>query len=258
MNKILARKIGQIAMAGVMALGCMTPMMGVAATDLTFGGGAADVAVIGNKSVGQTQGDYDVALEVDFDEAQQNTDNMTGDSVEQSKYTVYATAESADPSTEVYADKASSDVMVAVPKTIVLNGDVDKNTASTGEYKVAVRGNVDPKYDIVVKPNAKNLKMVNVGNAAAEYNASVTQDGILFNGDNIPTEFGGNQDVDGKTITPTVHTGTVSSTIKRAGSYKGTMQFKLQYAAKNTEGLGEEGADAAVVSATGADLAAAE
>lgn len=39
-------------MAGVMALGCMTPMMGMAATDLTFGGSAADVAVVGNKSVG--------------------------------------------------------------------------------------------------------------------------------------------------------------------------------------------------------------
>lgn len=52
MNKILARKFGKIAMAGVMALGCMTPMMGVAATDLTFGGDTANVAVVGNKSVG--------------------------------------------------------------------------------------------------------------------------------------------------------------------------------------------------------------
>ena len=34
------------------------------------------------------------------------------------------------------------------------------------------------------------------------------------------------------------------------------MKFVLGYAAKNSEGLGADGIDAAVVSATGADLAA--
>lgn len=254
MNKYLASKFGKIAMAGVLALGCMTPMMGMAATEWNF---SDSIAVVGNVSEGQTQADYDTALGVNFDESQQTAENMAGKSEEQDKHTVYATAESANPSTEVYADKASSDVTIAIPKNIVLNGDVNSAQASTGDYKVAVKGNVDPNYDIVVKPNAKTLKMVNTGNAAVEYNASVTQDGVLFNGDNIPTEFGGNQDVDGKTITPTVHTGTVSSTIKRAGSYKGTMTFELGYAAKDTDGLGADGVDAAVVSATGADLTVA-
>lgn len=254
MNIKFMKQAGKIAMAGVMALGCMTPMMGMAATEWNFSDG---IAVVGNVSVGSTEGDYDTALGVNFDESQQNT-NMTGQSVEQDKHTVYATAESTTPSTEVYADKASSDVEIAIPKNIVLDGSANSAQPSTGAYKVAVRGNVDPRYDVVVKPNATGLKMVNVGNAAVEYNATVTQNGVLFNGDNIPMQFGGNQDIDGKTITPTIHTGTVSSTIKRAGSYKGTMTFELDYAEKDSAGLGETGVDTAVVTATDSPLAAVE
>ena len=250
------KKVMSLVMAGVMSFTMASGAL--AAYDLTFGSdGQAGIASMGNPSVASTSGDYDTALGVDFDAAQQTSDNMTGQSVEQDKNTVYEKATQKEESTEVVADKASCDIMIAVPKTIVLNGNVDKNTASTGQYTIAVKGNVDPNYDVVVKPNAKTLKMVNNGNAAVKYDATVTQDGILFNGDKIPTEFGGNKDVDGKTITPTVHTGTVSSIIKRTGSYTGTMSFEITYAEKNTEGLGEEGADAAVVSATGADLVVA-
>lgn len=248
-------KILSMVMAGVLT--CTMASGALAAYDLNFDP-ESNTATMGNVSSGSTQGDYDTALGVGFDAAQQNSENMVGKSEEQDKHTVYGKATQESESLEVYADKASSNVMIAIPKNIVLNGDVDKDTPSTGEYKIAVIGNVDPSYDIVVKPNAKDLKMVNVGNAAVEYNATVTQDGVLFNGDNIPTEFGGNQDVDGNTITPTIHTGTVSSTIKRTGQYTGTMTFEISYAQKNTEGLGLEGIDAAVVSATGAELIAAE
>lgn len=255
MNKIKAIKFASAILAGMLAA---APMTGVAALqDITFGSGdTAMVGTIGNKSTASTQKDYQTALGKDFAAAEQTKDLMDGISEEQSANTVYEKATSNAPETTVYADKASSDVMVAVPKAIVLDGSVDKDHASEGLYSVAVRGNVDPNYDVVVKPDAKALEMVNTGNAAIKYNATVEQDGVLFNGMNIPMEFGGTTDVDGTTITPMVHTGKVSQTIKRTGSYKGTMKFVLGYDTKNTSGLGADGADAAVVSATGADLAA--
>lgn len=253
MNKIKTMKFASAILAGMLAA---APMTGVAKLqDIQFGSGdTAMVGTIGNKSTASTQKDYQTALDKAFAVDAQTKDLMDGVSTEQDKNTVYEKATSNAPETTVYADKASSDVMVAVPKAIVLDGSVDKNTASEGLYSVAVRGNVDPNYDVVVKPDAKALEMVNTGNEVIKYNAKVEQDGVLFNGMNIPMEFGGNTDVDGSTITPMVHTGKVSQTIKRTGSYKGTMKFVLGYAAKNTEGLGDAGVDAAVVSATGADL----
>lgn len=255
MNKIKAIKFASAILAGMLAA---APMTGVAALqDIQFGqDGTAMVGTIGNKSTASTQKDYQTALGKDFAAAEQTKDVMDGISEEQDAHTVYEKATDNAPETTVYADKASSDVMVAVPKAIVLDGSVDKDHASEGLYSVAVRGNVDPNYDVVVKPDAKALEMVNTGNAAIKYNATVEQDGVLFNGMNIPMEFGGTTDVDGTTITPMVHTGKVSQTIKRTGSYKGTMKFVLGYDTKNTSGLGADGADAAVVSATGADLAA--
>lgn len=256
MNKIKTMKFVSAILAGMLAA---APMTGVAELqNIQFGSDAtAMVGTIGNKSTASTQKDYQTALGTGFAADAQTKDNMDGVSVEQENaHTVYEKATDNAPTTTVYADKASSDVMVAVPKAIVLDGSVDKNTASEGLYSVAVRGNVDPNYDVVVKPDAKALEMVNTGNAAIKYDATVEQDGILFNGMNIPMEFGGTTDVDNNTITPMVHTGKVSQTIKRTGSYKGTMKFVLGYAAKNTEGLGAAGVDGAVVSATNADLAA--
>lgn len=256
MNKIKTMKFASAILAGMLAA---APMTGVAALqDIQFGqNGTAMVGTIGNKSTASTQEDYRTALGTNFAADAQTKDNMDGISAEQHANTVYEKATSNTPTTTVYADKASSDVMVAVPKAIVLDGSVDKDHASEGLYSVAVRGNVDPNYDVVVKPDAKALEMVNTGNAAIKYNATVEQDGVLFNGMNIPMEFGGTTDVDNNPITPTVHNGKVSQIIKRTGSYKGTMKFVLGYAAKNTEGLGADHVDAAVVSATNADLAKA-
>lgn len=254
MNKIKTMKFASAILAGMLAA---APMTGVAELqNIQFGSDAtAMVGTIGNKSTKSTQKDYQTALGTNFTADQQTAANMDGISAEQHANTVYEKATDNAPQTTVYADKASSDVMVAVPKAIVLDGSVDKDHASEGLYSVAVRGNVDPNYDVVVKPDAKALEMVNTGNAAIKYNATVEQDGVLFNGMNIPMEFGGNTDVDNNTITPTVHTGKVSQTIKRTGSYKGTMKFVLGYDQKNKSGLGAEGIDAAVVSATNADLA---
>lgn len=253
MNKIKSMKFASAILAGMLAA---APMTGVAALqDIQFGSDdTAMVGTIGNKSTASTQKDYQTALDKAFAAAEQTKDVMDGKSKEQDKNTVYEKATSNTPETALYADKASSDIMAVLPKIIVLDGSVDKDNASTGVYTLAFRGNVDPNYDAVAKPNAKTLKMVNTGNADIQYNAKVEQDGVLFNGMNIPMEFGGNTDVDGTTITPTVHTGKVSQTIKRAGSYRGTMNFVLGYAEKNTEGLGDAGVDAAVVSETGADL----
>lgn len=209
MNKIKTMKFASAILAGMLAA---APMTGVAALqDIQFGSDAtAMVGTIGNKSTASTQKDYQTALGTDFAADAQTKDNMDGKSEEQSKWTVYEKATNNAPTTTVYADKASSDVMIAVPKAIVLDGSVDKDTASEGLYSVAVRGNVDPNYDVVVKPDAKALEMVNTGNAAIKYNATVEQNGVLFNGMNIPMEFGGTTDVDGTPITPMVHTGKVS------------------------------------------------
>lgn len=209
MNKIKTMKFASAILAGMLAA---APMTGVAALqDIHFGSDAtAMVGTIGNKSTASTQQDYQTALGTDFTAGQQTEANMDGVSAEQGANTVYEKATDNAPTTTIYADKASSDVMIAVPKAIVLDGSVDKDHASEGMYSVAVRGNVDPNYDVVVKPDAKALEMVNTGNAAIKYNATVEQDGVLFNGMNIPMEFGGNTDVDGTPITPMVHTGKVS------------------------------------------------
>lgn len=91
---------------------------------------------------------------------------------------------------------------------------------STAEYKISVFGHVDPAKRVTVTPEA-SFEMVNQGKADVVYTAQVNQPETGINGIDIledPSDEG-----------TQYLTGTITANLKRAGSYKGTMNFTIDY-----------------------------
>lgn len=129
----------------------------------------------------------------------------------------YETADASDEDTLVYCTKAS-DWIITIPKDLVMSGDDE----SRAEYVVGIYGNVDPAKRVTVTP-APSFEMTNTGNAAVKYNAQVNQAVTGINGMNIIESP--EADVDDASQM----SGTITANLKRAGSYRGTMTFTVDY-----------------------------
>lgn len=128
----------------------------------------------------------------------------------------YETADASSEETLVAVTKAS-DFIVAVPKVLIMDGNGEQSTA---EYKISVFGHVDPAKRVTVTPEA-SFEMVNQGKADVVYTAQVSQPETGINGIDIledPSDEG-----------TQYLTGTITANLKRAGSYKGTMNFTIDY-----------------------------
>lgn len=129
----------------------------------------------------------------------------------------YETADASDEDTLVYCTKAS-DWIITIPKDLVMSGDDE----SRAEYIVGIYGNVDPAKRVTVTP-APSFEMTNTGNAEVKYNAQVNQTVTGINGMDIIESP--EADVDDASQM----SGTITANLKRAGSYRGTMTFTVDY-----------------------------
>lgn len=129
----------------------------------------------------------------------------------------YETADASDEDTLVYCTKAS-DWIITIPKDLVMSGDDE----SRAEYVVGIYGNVDPAKRVTVTP-APSFEMTNTGNAEVKYNAQVSQPVTGINGMDIIESP--EADVDDASQM----SGTITANLKRAGSYRGTMTFTVDY-----------------------------
>lgn len=129
----------------------------------------------------------------------------------------YETADASDEDTLVYCTKAS-DWIITIPKDLVMSGDDE----SRAEYVVGIYGNVDPAKRVTVTP-APSFEMTNTGNAGVKYNAQVNQAVTGINGMDIIESP--EADVDDASQM----SGTITANLKRAGSYRGTMTFTVDY-----------------------------
>ena len=129
----------------------------------------------------------------------------------------YETADASNEDTLVYCTKAS-DWIITIPKDLVMSGDDE----SRAEYVVGVYGNVDPAKRVTVTP-APSFEMTNTGNAKVKYNAQVNQAVTGINGMDIIESP--EADVDDASQM----SGTITANLKRAGSYRGTMTFTVDY-----------------------------
>lgn len=129
----------------------------------------------------------------------------------------YETADASDEDTLVYCTKAS-DWIITIPKDLVMSGDDE----SRAEYVVGIYGNVDPAKRVTVTP-APSFEMTNTGNAKVKYNAQVNQTVTGINGMDIIESP--EADVDDASQM----SGTITANLKRAGSYRGTMTFTVDY-----------------------------
>lgn len=129
----------------------------------------------------------------------------------------YETADASDEDTLVYCTKAS-DWIITIPKDLVMSGDDE----SRAEYVVGIYGNVDPAKRVTVTP-APSFEMTNTGNAEVKYNAQVNQTVTGINGMDIIESP--EADVDDASQM----SGTITANLKRAGSYRGTMTFTVDY-----------------------------
>lgn len=129
----------------------------------------------------------------------------------------YETADASDEDTLVYCTKAS-DWIITIPKDLVMSGDDE----SRAEYVVGIYGNVDPAKRVTVTP-APSFEMTNTGNAGVKYNAQVNQTVTGINGMDIIESP--EADVDDASQM----SGTITANLKRAGSYRGTMTFTVDY-----------------------------
>lgn len=111
----------------------------------------------------------------------------------------------------------ASDFIVAIPKVLVMEGNGEESTA---EYKISVFGHVDPAKRVTVTPEA-SFELVNQGKSNVVYTAQISQPDTGINGMDIledPTDEG-----------TKYMTGTITANIKKAGSYKGTVMFTIDY-----------------------------
>lgn len=129
----------------------------------------------------------------------------------------YETADASNEDTLVYCTKAS-DWIITIPKDLVMSGDDE----SRAEYVVGIYGNVDPAKRVTVTP-APSFEMTNTGNAEVKYNAQVNQTVTGINGMDIIESP--EADVDDASQM----SGTITANLKRAGSYRGTMTFTVDY-----------------------------
>lgn len=129
----------------------------------------------------------------------------------------YETADASNEDTLVYCTKAS-DWIITIPKDLVMSGDDE----SRAEYVVGIYGNVDPAKRVTVTP-APSFEMTNTGNAKVKYNAQVNQAVTGINGMDIIESP--EADVDDASQM----SGTITANLKRAGSYRGTMTFTVDY-----------------------------
>lgn len=129
----------------------------------------------------------------------------------------YETADASGEDTLVYCTKAS-DWIITIPKDLVMSGDDE----SRAEYVVGIYGNVDPAKRVTVTP-APSFEMTNTGNAKVKYNAQVNQAVTGINGMDIIESP--EADVDDASQM----SGTITANLKRAGSYRGTMTFTVDY-----------------------------
>ena len=129
----------------------------------------------------------------------------------------YETADASNEDTLVYCTKAS-DWIITIPKDLVMSGDDE----SRAEYVVGIYGNVDPAKRVTVTP-APSFEMTNTGNAEVKYNAQVNQAVTGINGMDIIESP--EADVDDASQM----SGTITANLKRAGSYRGTMTFTVDY-----------------------------
>lgn len=145
------------------------------------------------------------------------TYSIQGEDVKQKveSQTQVMTSETGD--TDVYCTKAS-DWIITIPKDLIMSGDDE----SKAEYVVGVYGNVDPAKRVTVTPDA-SFDMINNGNPDIKYTAQVEQANTGINGIDIaftPTE---------DTNDASQMSGSVTANLKKAGSYRGTMTFTVDY-----------------------------
>lgn len=129
----------------------------------------------------------------------------------------YETADASDEDTLVYCTKAS-DWIITIPKDLVMSGDDE----SRAEYVVGIYGNVDPAKRVTVTP-APSFEMTNTGNAEVKYNAQVNQPVTGINGMDII------ESPEADVGDASQMSGTITANLKRAGSYRGTMTFTVDY-----------------------------
>lgn len=129
----------------------------------------------------------------------------------------YETADASDEDTLVYCTKAS-DWIITIPKDLVMSGDDE----SRAEYVVGIYGNVDPAKRVTVTP-APSFEMTNTGNAEVKYNAQVSQPVTGINGMDII------ESPEADVGDASQMSGTITANLKRAGSYRGTMTFTVDY-----------------------------
>lgn len=142
---------------------------------------------------------------------------VVGEDIKQGVESQWKTADASNEDTLVYCTKAS-DWIITIPKDLVMSGDDE----SRAEYVVGIYGNVDPAKRVTVTP-APSFEMTNTGNAGVKYNAQVNQTVTGINGMDIIESP--EADVDDASQM----SGTITANLKRAGSYRGTMTFTVDY-----------------------------
>lgn len=142
---------------------------------------------------------------------------VVGEDIKQGVESQWKTADASNEDTLVYCTKAS-DWIITIPKDLVMSGDDE----SRAEYVVGIYGNVDPAKRVTVTP-APSFEMTNTGNAKVKYNAQVNQTVTGINGMDIIESP--EADVDDASQM----SGTITANLKRAGSYRGTMTFTVDY-----------------------------
>lgn len=139
-----------------------------------------------------------------------SSDKTTGYDSTQNAYTSYQDIGEGSSKTNVYLTVDDSNVLAAVPTTIILNGEADSKGNNTGTYSVKASGDISGDKELTIAPESETVTMKQ--NGKDDITAVISQEKTVFSSEELAK---------GATST-----GSVSASLT-AGSWNGSTNFVI-------------------------------
>lgn len=138
-------------------------------------------------------------------------DPSIGEDIVQGAYTQYEEVGTGSTSTDVYLTIDNSDIKVAVPTTIILDGTPTEDGEYIGKYSIRVEGDMSGNQTLMVQPKEDTVSLMQQGKN--NESADIQQEQTTFSA----------EDLKNKVTT----TGTATATALTAGTWNGSATFEI-------------------------------
>lgn len=162
-----------------------------------------------------------------------------GEDVVQNAHTEYEETEIGRTSTDVFLTVDDSDVLVAVPTSVIVSGTPSDKGEYIGNYSVKASGDISGEEVLSVSPKEANISLQQKGKD--DISAEINQDQTIFASSDLAEGVSSNGTVTANSLTAGTWHGTSSFEIQLTSSY--SLYSSLELAAADANNLTTENAD---------------